>query len=476
MNPLVLLGAALPVGAAYLLLQPARRAGMSRTCATALAIGAGLGIASCTFFLALVLFDGQRAGVIGVDAVLMAVALVVWRRAGTVAAQQPAPLSSSERVLAIALCIAAAAAATSFLANTLEDPHGRWDAWATWNLRARWLADAGPAWRTAFAKPTGHGDYPLLLPDTVARLWVYGGTRDVIVPAAVAAAYGAALVLLLYAGLAALRGRAQGLIGALCLLGTPVFLRILPWQYADVPLAFNLLAVVTLLALADRHPAGERPMLVWAGVAAGLMAWTKNEGMVLAFGIVVARGGLMLVRRTPPLRSAGWFFAGLLPPTAILLYFKLTLAPLSSQFGQTLENVMRLLVDAGRYGAILRAAAYELARGIGPVLLALGIYAVLLGRTRDQRARSEAAGVVPILAFAALAYGFTYLITRADLTWILRYSLDRLVLQLWPTTLLATLLYVSSPTEHDAAAAQLASAVRLPAKPASRRQRRAGRR
>lgn len=261
MSVLVLAGAAVPVVATYLLLQPARRAGASQVCTIALAIGLGLGIASCGFFLALILFDGRRAGVIAIDAMVLLVALMVWRRSGPHAAAPRVPLSASERVLAAAVFVAAAAAGTSFLANALDVPHGRWDAWATWNLRARWLADAGPAWRAAFPKPTIHGDYPLLLPATVARLWVYAGADDPVVPAAVAVAYATALVLLLYAALAALRGRAQALIGALCLLGTPVFLRVVPWQYADVPLAFNLLAVVTLLALYDHDPARGRSML-----------------------------------------------------------------------------------------------------------------------------------------------------------------------------------------------------------------------
>jgi hypothetical protein len=50
------------------------------------------------------------------------------------------------------------------------------------------------------------------------------------------------------------------------------------------------------------------------------------------------------------------------------------------------------------------------------------------------------------------------------------------VLQIWPSTLLAALLYLSGPTEHDAPAPRQASAYRPPAKPGSRRQRRASRR
>lgn len=473
MNVIALAAATLPVVTTYLLLEPARRAGLSRACAIALAIGIGLGIGSCTFYLALILFDGRRAGVVGIDAALLTFALAIWWRcrSDTQLAAPRAPISSKERVLAAAVLVAAAAAALSFLANTLDSPHGRWDAWATWNMRARWLAAGAPAWREAFVKPNIHRDYPLLLPATVARLWVYSGDTDPVVPAAVAAAYGTALVLLLYAALAALRGRAQALVGALCLLGTPVFLRVGPWQYADVPLAFNLLAAVTLLSLHDRDPLRGKTMLLWAGVATGLAAWTKNEGTMLALGVLVVRGAWMVVRRAPALRSVAWFAAGLLAPAAIVLHFKLTLASRSPQFGQTTEAMIGKLADAGRYAVVLREAAFELVRGTGPALLPLVVYAILLGRTRDRSTRSMAVAVASIVAFATLGYGFMYIISRAELTWLLSHSLDRLVMQLWPSVLLAVLLYVANPSERDVPAPPA-----RPAKAAPQRRRRAARR
>jgi hypothetical protein len=441
---------------------------MSRPCALALAIGLGLGIASCTYFVALVLFDGARAAVVGIDAVLLLVALAVRQRSGPPhPAASRGRLSSHERVLAVAVLVAAAAAAISFLANTREAPHGDWDAWATWNLRARWLADTGAAWRDAFPKPTMHGDYPLLVPATVARLWVYGGTKAPAVPAGVAAAYGAALVLLLYAALATVRGRAQGLIGALCLLGTPVFLRVVPWQYADVPLAFNLLAVCALLALFDYDPVRGRAMAVWAGVAAGLLAWTKNEGMMLVLGVLVVRSVLLLAR--PGRRSIAWLAAGLLAPAAIVLYFKLMLAPPSRRFGPQGGTLWSQLVDLERYATILSIAARELVRGTVPLLLALGVYVLLLGRTRDQPARDSAVAVAAILGFGALGYGFAYLTSRAELTWIVSNSANRLLLQLWPSVLLAFLLSAASPSERAAAPAAPAGGRRPKIEPRRRR-------
>lgn len=463
---LALLAAALPISATWLLLRPARREGASPPLQAALAIGLGLGVASCTFFLALLLADGRWAVVAALDVLLLAAAVMVARRAGRPAAAAPARRSPVERLLAGAVLIAASVAALAFLANTADAPHGRWDAWATWNLRARWLID-GPAWRDAFAKPTIHGDYPLLLPAAVARLWAYGTARDPLVPAGVAAAYGAALVLLLYAALAVLRDRSQGLLGALCLLGTPLFLRVVPWQYADVPLAFNLLALVALLALADRDPAGGRALRLWAGAAAGLLAWTKNEGMALLVGIVAIRVIARLVRGAPAWRAAGWFAAGLLVPAAIVAYFKLALAPPSSQLDRQLAVVLQQLLDPSRYAAILQALVAELAYGTAPILLALAAYALLLGRTSDRLARRQSIEVAWIVAFAALAYGLTYLAARVELSWLLGHSMNRLLLQVWPTALFGALLCLSSPAEHAPSARR---AVRpTPARPRRRK-------
>jgi hypothetical protein len=467
----VIAAAALPMAATYLLLHAARAAGLSRIGSLALAIGLGLGLASCAFLLALILFDGRRSGVMAIDAAFLLLALAVrWRSPASGIRRPAAPFGVAEHLLVLSLVAASVAGAVSFLANTLDSPHGRWDAWATWNVRARWLAAAGAAWRDAVAPPAIHGDYPWLVPATVARLWVYAGGAPTAVPAAVAFAYAAALVALLYACLAALRGRAQALVAALCLLGTPLFLRIAPWQYADLPLAFNLLAALALLALYDRDPQRGRPLLPWAGVAAGLAAWTKNEGTMLVTAIVLVRIALMVRRRRCDPRAVAWFGGGLLLPGAAVLYFKLTLATPISLYKEPFAVMLQRALDAERYATILRLASYELARGTLPVLLGLALYAALLGRSRDLETRALAPGVAAVLAVAALVYFLTYLTARSALTWLVPYSVDRLTLHLWPSALLALCLYVASPAEH--APSPAAAPPRRPRAKASPRRRR----
>lgn len=457
MTATVLVAAALPVAATYLLLRPLRAAGLGTTGVVALALGLGLGLSSCLFLLALIVSDGSRTGVIALDAAFLLVALAISRRLPTPAVPRRAAHGGTvETVLLVAVAVASLAAAVSFLANTFDAPHGRWDAWATWNVRARWLATAGTAWRESVLQPAVHGDYPWLVPATVARLWVYAGETPIAVPAALAFAYTVALVALLYAGLAALRDRTQGLVAALCLLGTPLFLRLAPWQYADLPLAFQLLAVLTLLALYDRDPPQRRPLLLWAGVAAGLAAWTKNEGVMLVAVIVAVRGGLALWRRSRDARAAAWFTGGLLLPGAAVLYFKLALAPPISLYREGLAVMLQRALDPERWATILRLGTSEQARGTLPVVIGIALYALLLGRTRDDGARTQGWRIAAVLVLAAAAYFLTYLTARSPLEWLVPHSADRLTFHLWPSALLALSLSVASPVEHAAAAASAA--------------------
>jgi hypothetical protein len=461
MNLPALVGMLIPALTAFLLLQATRWDRRSEPAPAllmlALALGLGIGISSCTYFLALIIADGARGAVIGLDVLVLGLAsAAAWRWAAPRRHRRPAPFSVGDWIIAAAVLTAALAAAVTFALNTLQDPHGQWDAWATWNLRARWLARSGPLWWTAFGRFTVHGDYPLLVPAAAARLWVYGGTDASSVPTALAAAYAVAALVLLYGALAALRGRAQGLLGALCLLGTPLFLRSAAWQYADIPLAFNILATLALLAARDHDPACGRSALAWAGLSAGLAAWTKNEGMLFVLCVATARGALALARRQYALEPVKWFVAGLLPVAALLLFFKIALAPPSVFAGQRAEQVLARVADSARYPAIARSAGFEAARGGGALLLSLGLYVVLLGRTRDQAARRAAQAAALVTGLVALGYTAVYLVSPADLTWLLSHSLDRLVLHLWPSALLAFFLYAATPFELLAPAAAMA--------------------
>ena len=448
-----LLGALVPIGATFLLLQSTRWDRDSEAAALvlliALAVGLGLGFSSCAYFLALAIADGARVVVVIIDLLFLTGAVAIaWQRGvfrpDVVAKTKPPPATERRRAITVAVLVAAVAAVAL---NTIGNPHGEWDAWAIWNLRARWLFRGGPAWHSAFTEDAIHGDYPLLLPAAVARLWAYAGADLPAIPGALGAAYAGALVLLLYGSLATLRGRTIGLLATLCLLGTPIFLRTVAWQYADIPFAFAMLATLALLAARDHDPACGPSALVWSGVAAGLAAWTKNEGLLLVVCIAGVRAALALARRTS-LRPAVWFVAGLLPGAATVVAFKAFLAPPTYQFaGREMSQLLAQLGDPSRYGVIASAVRGAALRDAGRLLLALVIYIALLGRTRDEPARRAAAAAALVTVLVAFGYVGAYLTTPADLVWQLAHSLDRLLLQLWPYALFAFWLCAAGPAE-----------------------------
>lgn len=416
-----------------------------------LAIGLGLGAIAC---LAAVvgLAGGGRGAIIAVDLAVCAAAAFAARGRAAVPRAVAPHWPRIDQLLAVLVGTAAIAAVVAFAVNSANGPHGEWDAMAIWNLRARCLVRAGSGWAACFSDALVHADYPLLLPAAVARLWLWGGNESTLAPIALAALFPAALLLVLYGAVARLRGCTLGLLAALTLLGTPAFLTTLDWQYADIPLAFFLLAALALLAQRDSGAAPQRGILLCAGLAAGFAAWTKNEGAWIVLSVVALRAGAALWSGRRDWRAAAWWGLGALPALLLLVVFKLALAPASELvIGQSASSYLGRVGDPARYALIAAAFVGELARSTGLLLaLALALAALLLGRTPDLTLRRAARAVLATVALIAAGYAIVYLLTPSDLGWHLQHSLGRLILQLWPSLLLALFLWVRSPAEATA--------------------------
>jgi hypothetical protein len=330
-------------------------------------------------------------------------------------------------------------------------PHGGWDAWAIWNLRARFLFRAGDRWQDAFSSLLirSHTDYPLLVPANVARCWVYQGTDSLVAPVTVAALFTFATAGLLFGSLAELRSPMQGVLAAATLLGTSTFFDLAAQQYADVPLAFYYLATLVLFQLHDRCPDAPGRWLVLAGTMAGLSAWTKNEGWAFLLVLSVARAAAVLPR------SGGRRFRrelvavllGLAVPVAVTLIFKLTLAPSNDLIaGQNWPALRERLSDGSRYLAITTALA-ETFLQIGPwALIVLAAHGLLLG-IAPRPARAGVSFPALVLGLMLLAYCSVYVLTPINLAWHLANSLERLLHQLWPMLLFVWFLLIATPEE-----------------------------
>lgn len=476
MSVLTLAALLLPTLAVYAALRRPWRSGdppLSRAVAVCLSPSLGLGLASCVYFL-LLLTKLRQPAAIRTDvavwlSVLCVLAVDAWRRralspadidqgdgtragesrpaAAPPAAATPAPTRNStpdrrhgrttDRVALAAAALGAlvllGVAARAFWLHAGLHPHGEWDAWAIWNLRARALLRGAPDWASIFSSQLAWSnvDYPLLLPLTVARLWAFEGAERTIVPAVVAFTFFASTVATVSVLVGQARGWVSGLLSGAALVAPYTYVFQGSCQCADVPLAQYVLVAVASGAMA-RQAGATGSLIAVAGTAAGLAAWTKNEGQVLLVLMLVS---IVTWPRGERWRSWRWFGAGAAVPLGALLWFKLRLAPDNYLFTPgSLAGLVERLRDADRW-TLIRAHLGTLVPSWGETpggaLLILGIVVLLTARV-DRRALPRAAFGLAVLGVTASGYVFVYAITPLPLEWQILTSFPRLMVQLWP--------------------------------------------
>ncbi len=419
-----------------------------------LILGTGLGIGLCSACS----FASLLSGVPGLllEALLLlgagtAVALR-WKTARCVLCESPDDTTRDRvltGVLGGAFLLLLLMDGIAFVSATARAPHGGWDAWAIWNLRARFLYRAGDvAWRDAFTEVLNwsHPDYPLLLPMFVARSWRLLGAESQCVPIALACFFSFGSVGLLAASLSILRGLRQGLLAGLAMAATPILYVQGAMQCADVPVAFFRLGTLGTMAVADRY--NNAGFAALAGAMAALGGWTKNEGLLWFGSFLLARVIVARFRLLPA------FLAGAAPILATILLFKVGVATSSDIFGAAGRiGMMDRFLDPARYGLILKETIQH-AWSFGPLLLSpfviLAIYLALAGIRNDMPDSAALRSGALALALTSVGYLLIYVLRPLDLAWLLETSMDRLILQLWPSIIFVVFLAAHTP-EREAA-------------------------
>jgi hypothetical protein len=411
----------------------------------ALGAGLGLGLASLLYFARLTLLPGQ-GGFIQFLAALLLLGLWAAYRAGPgVSAAPGAPWKPSrlQIFLLAAAAITALVALLSFVYFEQISPHGRYDAWAIYNLRARFIFRAGSDWALTFSPDSYwnvHADYPLLLPMNIVWVWNALGGESVRAAMVQAGIFMFGTAGVLFAATAYARTPGQAGLAALLLLGAPVFVDRGASQTADVPLAFFILAVCVLLYFYEVH---RRPgLLILAGLAAGLAAWTKNDGLPLLAAIIPACG--LAFGPKNALRTAGWLVAGLALPAAALVYFKVFLAPPSEFLSDTGGKAL----DLSRYLLILRYMAHGAWTMGGwplPILPALIVHRFVFRGPEAAASRGGILAIVIVLGLQLGGYCAAFLMTPYPLEWHLSHSIERLWIQVYPALLFLHFATVAGP-------------------------------
>jgi len=348
-----------------------------------------------------------------------------------------------QRNLLLATSIFASGIAVAFAANLAAfQPDGGWDAWAIWNFKARWLARGGSSWSEILTNPifaTSHPDYPLLVPLSVSRLWTMTGGEPLAVPQAFGVGAAAVAAALLVGATTALRGPMSAAVAGAGLLALPPFLAASATQLADVPLSCCYLATLVALALGAHGAPGR--WFALAGLSAGAAMWTKNEGIlffVCALACQMATAARSGAGWREARRNVAEFMAGASPFVVATLVFRAMALPNDLLAGQSVAMSWERLTTLARHAEVLGHGATLLRTQPDAVgVLGFAGYLALRGASRDLRPGLLA---VSTMALTACGYYTAYVTTPYELSWQLDTSADRLLVQLWPSTVFAALL------------------------------------
>ncbi len=414
--------------------------------------GAGIGIASCLYFLCLGTIGPNLVAIALVEGLAMAgilAGVILSKRSGPALEWAPGP--QTPKYLTGLFLLAVAIGATVFVVYSMNKPHGEWDAWSIWNLRARFFVRGGQFWKDAFSSQLfwSHPDYPLLLPGIVAMLWTLAHTESTAAPIGVAFLFGLGTTGILTSTLGILRGKAQAFTGGILLIGTISFTENAANQYADIPLSFAILATLALLCLQDRHPEDLR-FSVLAGLMAGFAAWTKNEGLMFLAVIIAARI-LAIIRygnRAGMLPQLLRFAAGSLPPLAVVAFFKFRFAPPNDLMSRSMHDVIAHATDFSRWVTTIEGfikALFVVGGFLVPLALLMAAYWFLIRFKVEARDRLSLGTLLIALSLMAIGDFAVYVLLTGDVAWQMNTSMERLFLQLWPSGLLAFFLAANPP-------------------------------
>ncbi len=228
----------------------------------------------------------------------------------------------------------------------VSEKYGGWDAWAIWNLHAKFLASK-EHWRNLFLNVTySHADYPLLLPGFNA-FWgrMFAGKHIEMVSFIFNFSITLFIPVLIF-----FETQKKNILIAAIALFLFMYDKFFVFQgvssYADTAVAFFFLcAFISMCQEEVPHK--------WAAIAGaclGCCLWTKNEGVILAVVFT-----LFYLRELIKGGGFKYFLAGIAMPLLTLLVFKIGYAPANDLVaGQSSKTLMQVF-EWSRYSMIFQS-------------------------------------------------------------------------------------------------------------------------
>jgi hypothetical protein len=324
------------------------------------------------------------------------------------------------------IVLAIGVAVSTFFFGRYVERWGSWDAWAIWNLHAKFLYYPD-SWTQLFSRAIAytHPDYPLMLPSLIAFGWKSVGAIGPIVPAVIAYIPIVLIPGVIFFSLFEKGLKGYGYLSLVLIVSNMSFIGIASGQLADSLLALVML-ICFILYQRLRETSSALPYLI--GFMAASATWIKNEGAMfyLFFALLFP-----LSYRKRPL-SIVQFAIGSLFPLLVFALFKWGYASSNYLFdARKGSDIVAQVADPARYWMIVKSLFGAFLSDFGPLVVVV-VLAFILG----PHFPSFGGWVLLLLL---VCYAFVYVITPFDLRWHMATSQDRLLHQLYPSCLYLSL-------------------------------------
>ncbi len=201
-------------------------------------------------------------------------------------------------------------------------PHGGWDAWSCWNLKAKFLFLGGDGWRGMMDPALWRSNisYPFLLPLVNVWAWCFTGEPSQATPMATSCQISLLMSGILFFGLKEINKTLSSLLAPLWALSVMFMVILASSQYSDLLTGTWLLSALLAFKLfIERRSNSYLSILL---LSLGFMSFTKSEGLVLS--LITALMCAAAILRSPSLRkivASSWK----VPLFALILSFLPTL-------------------------------------------------------------------------------------------------------------------------------------------------------
>jgi hypothetical protein len=383
-------------------------------------VGISIGCLSSLYFLSLLL---PVPFFITVSlAVISFVFLFKWIVPGSLPSAE-VPADNKWKSWTALLLVAVGVFCLSALAPAVGPKYGNWDAWAIWNLNAKYLADP-VHWRKLFQNAAfGHPDYPVCLPATLAFFMrLTSSPANYMIPFAFDVLIALCIPILIFGELWRKNLAVAAVIWTLFVVEN-FYIIDSTMQYADVLLSFFFLCALVCINYADQN----KKYLVLSVLFLGCCAWTKNEGAVLALLLLGFYAHRFFSKEH--LRHT---LITMLIPAFVIIVFKLICPTENDLLKESGTSTLGYILQKERYAAIFDFCADMLNKRLiytRPAIVAYLIFCIAKRRLPGSK--------FLLVVTCVLAYFMVYVLTPKDLEWHLRTSSERLLLQLFPVLLYA---------------------------------------